>query len=103
VCGRGVEAAGVRAQTCVERSGGEVRGRVYYTNSTAQKVLLVLNVLQPGGESLAVRCTVAANTAAGQCETPLLKSPTGLDGWSAIAEFATADGTSKLLRSGTER
>ncbi|MEU0934822.1 hypothetical protein [Embleya sp. NPDC005971] len=102
VCGKAVEGAkAVRAQTCVERDGSEVWGRVYYRNPTPEPLLLVMSVLQPDGNTLRVNCTVAAKDDAGRCDTPRVRAPKGLDGWSAVAELASKDGLTKLLRSGS--
>lgn len=101
LCGKAVEGpGGVRAQTCVERDGSEVWGRVYYRNPTPEPLLLVMSVLQPGGNTLRVSCTVDAKESEGRCESPRVRAPKGVEGWSAVAELATKDGATKLLRSG---
>ncbi|WP_406284721.1 hypothetical protein [Embleya sp. NBC_00896] len=102
VCGKAIEGPkGIRAQTCVERDGSEVWGRVYYRNPTPDPMLLVMSVLQPGGNTLRVTCTVAAKDTEGRCESPRVRAPQGVDGWSAVAELASQDGRTKLLRSGS--
>ncbi|MEU8132039.1 hypothetical protein [Streptodolium elevatio] len=102
LCGKAVEVAGgVRAQTCVEREGGEVWGRVYYRNPTAEPLLLVLGLLRPDEGTVEMRCTIAAKSGDGVCETPRLRTDSALAEWSAIAEVATEDGADKVLRAGT--
>lgn len=102
LCGKAVEGpGGVRAQTCVEREGSEVWGRVYYRNPTAEPLLLVLGLLRPDEGTVEMRCTIAAKSGEGVCETPRLRTDRPLAEWSAIAEVATADGSSKVLRAGT--
>ncbi|WTW96240.1 hypothetical protein OG216_23980 [Streptomycetaceae bacterium NBC_01309] len=102
LCGKAVEApGGVRAQTCVEREGSEVWGRVYYRNPTAEPLLLVLSLLRPDEGAVEMRCTVAAKSGDGVCETPRLRTDSPLAEWSAIAEVATEDGAEKVLRAGT--
>ncbi|MGC0415453.1 hypothetical protein [Embleya sp. AB8] len=102
VCGKAIDGpGGVRAQTCVERDGSEVWGRVYYKNPTPDPLLLVMSVLQPGGSTLRVTCTVDAKDTQGRCDSPRVRAPKGLDGWSAVAELAAKDGLNKLLRAGS--
>jgi len=102
LCGKAIDGpGGVRAQTCVERDGSEVWGRVYYRNPTPEPLLLVMSVLQPGGNTLRVSCAIDAKAGEGRCESPRVRAPKGVEGWSAVAELATKDGTTKLLRSGT--
>ncbi|MFF7248703.1 hypothetical protein ACFZBU_32880 [Embleya sp. NPDC008237] len=102
VCGKAIDGPkGVRAQTCVERDGSEVWGRVYYRNPTPEPLLLVMSVLQPGGGTLRVSCSVEPKETEGRCDTPRVRAPKGLDGWSAVAELASKDGLTKLLRSGS--
>ncbi|MCF2526471.1 hypothetical protein [Yinghuangia soli] len=102
LCGKAVEVpGGIRAQTCVEREGTEVWGRVYYRNPTADPLLLVLGLLKPDGDTVEIRCTIEARAGEGQCETPRLRTDQALPAWSAIAEMATADSSRKVLRSGT--
>lgn len=102
VCGKAAEApGGIRAQTCVEREGAEVWARVYYRNPTAEPLLLVLSLLRPDHGTVEIRCEIAAKAGEGQCETPRLRTDQPLSAWSAIAEIATADGSRKVLRSGT--
>jgi hypothetical protein len=102
VCGRPMDGPkGIRAQTCVERDGSEVWGRVYYRNPTPDPLMLVMNVLQPGGNTLRVTCTVEPKETEGRCDSPRVRAPKGTDGWSALAELASKDGATKLLRSGS--
>ncbi|WP_436771966.1 hypothetical protein [Yinghuangia sp. YIM S09857] len=102
LCGKAVEApGGVRAQTCVEREGSEVWGRVYYRNTTAEPLLLVLSLLRPDSGTVEMRCEVAAKSGDAVCETPRLRTDVPLAEWSAIAEVATADEAEKVLRAGT--
>ncbi|MDI2131893.1 hypothetical protein [Yinghuangia seranimata] len=102
LCGKAVEVpGGVRAQTCVEREGGEIWARVYYRNPTRDPLLLVLSLLRPDAGTVQIRCTIDAAAGDGQCETPRLRSDEPLSAWSAVAEIATADGSRKVLRSGT--
>lgn len=102
VCGKAVEVpTGVRAQTCVEREGSEVWGRVYYRNPTPAAMILVLSLLRPDAGTVQMRCTVDAASGDGVCETPRLRTDQPLAAWSAVAEMATQDGSRKVLRSGT--
>jgi hypothetical protein len=102
VCGKPMDGPrGTRAQTCVERDGSEVWGRVYYRNPTPDPLILVMSVLQPGGNALRVTCAVEAKETEGRCDSPRVRAPKGTDGWSAVAELATKDGSTKLLRSGS--
>ncbi|MFE5328025.1 hypothetical protein ACFRCG_16750 [Embleya sp. NPDC056575] len=102
VCGKAIDGPkGVRAQTCVERDGSEAWGRVYYRNPTPDPLLLVMSVLQPGGTTLRVTCTVEAKDTEGRCDSPRVRTAKSLDGWSAVAELASKDGLNKLLRSGS--
>ncbi|MYW05059.1 hypothetical protein [Streptomyces sp. SID3343] len=102
VCGRPIDGPkGIRAQTCVERDGSEVWGRVYYRNPTPDPLLLAMSVLQPGGNALRVTCSVEPKETEGRCDSPRVRAPKGTDGWSALAELASKDGATKLLRSGS--
>lgn len=103
LCGKAVETQGVRAQTCVEREGGEVWARVYYRNTSAEPLMLVLGMVRPGvgAGSLQMTCDIDAKSGDGQCDTPRLRTDQPLAAWSAVAEIATADGSRKVLRSGT--
>ncbi|WP_406297562.1 hypothetical protein OG948_18155 [Embleya sp. NBC_00888] len=102
VCGKAVDGPqGVRAQTCVERDGSEAWGRVYYRNPTPDPLLLVMSVLQPGGNTLRVTCTVEPKDGEGRCDSPRVRVPKDIQGWSAVAELASKDGSTKLLRSGS--
>lgn len=103
LCGKAAEVQGVRAQTCVEREGNEVWARVYYRNASAEPLMLVLGMVRPGAGagSLQMTCDIDAKSGDGQCDTPRLRTDQPLSAWSAVAEIATADGSRKVLRSGT--
>lgn len=103
LCGKAVEVQGVRAQTCVEREGSEVWARVYYRNTSAEPLMLVLGMVRPGvgAGSLQMTCDIDAKSGDGQCDTPRLRTDQPLAAWSAVSEIATADGSRKVLRSGT--
>jgi hypothetical protein len=95
---------GVEAQTCVLTEGHDTWARTYYRNATGGKLTSVLTLMGPGGRTLQTNCAVGAGDDPDACETPREPSRGAVSAYSAVAEFATADGSGEgplLLRSGS--
>ncbi|MFG3106530.1 hypothetical protein [Streptomyces tendae] len=98
--------AGVEAQTCVLTRGSETWARTYYRNATGGPLEAVLSLMGPDGHSVRTSCAVSVEDAPGTCETPPEDtgeaSRGGLEGYTAVAEFARRAGYgSLLLRAGS--
>jgi hypothetical protein len=84
--------------------GGDAWARTYYRNVTGRKLISVLTLMGPGGQTLQTHCTVEAGGEPGVCETPREPSRGAARAYWAVAEFAAADGADEgplLLRSGS--
>ncbi|MDX2562328.1 hypothetical protein PV371_22100 [Streptomyces sp. TX20-6-3] len=95
---------GVEAQTCVLAEGPDTWGRTYYRNATGQNLDAFLTLMAPGGRTVQVRCTVAAQDEPGSCETPRERGRGVATAYTAVAEFAgtgEGDNTPLLLRAGS--
>lgn len=104
--------AGVEAQTCVLERGRDTWARTYFRNATGGLLTAVLTLMGPDGRTVQVHCRTGASDDPDGCETP--HRPTarsgergggaggsaGGSGYSAVAEFASAEGN-LLLRSGS--
>ncbi|MFE1235542.1 hypothetical protein [Streptomyces tendae] len=93
--------AGVEAQTCVLTRGSETWARTYYRNATGGPLEAVLSLMGPDGHSVRTSCAVSVEDAPGTCETPPEDtgdaSRGGLEGYTAVAEFARRAGYGPLL------
>ncbi|MGV9506522.1 hypothetical protein ACWDQZ_13035 [Streptomyces tendae] len=93
--------AGVEAQTCVLTRGSETWARTYYRNATGGPLEAVLSLMGPDGRSVRTSCAVSVEDAPGTCETPPEDtgdaSRGGLEGYTAVAEFARRAGYGPLL------
>ncbi|MFD5049775.1 hypothetical protein [Streptomyces tendae] len=93
--------AGVEAQTCVLTRGSETWARTYYRNATGGPLEAVLSLMGPEGRSVRTSCAVSVEDAPGTCETPPENtgdaSRGGLEGYTAVAEFARRAGYGPLL------
>ncbi|MFG2317382.1 hypothetical protein [Streptomyces tendae] len=93
--------AGVEAQTCVLNRGAETWARTYYRNATGGPLESVLSLMGPDGRSVRTSCAVSVEDAPGTCETPPEDtgdaSRGGLEGYTAVAEFARRAGYGPLL------
>lgn len=93
---------GIEAQTCVLTQGEETWARTYYRNASGDALDVVLSLLGPGDRTVRIRCAAGAEDDPGTCETPRERTRGGLDGYTAVAEFAArAGGGPLLLRSGS--
>ncbi|MFE4305162.1 hypothetical protein ACFRR6_03775 [Streptomyces sp. NPDC056891] len=95
---------GVEAQTCVLAEGPDTWGRTYYRNATGQNLDAFLTLMAPGGQTVQVRCPVAAQDEPGTCETPREQGRGVATAYTAVAEFAgtgEGDNTPLLLRAGS--
>ncbi|MGI5397883.1 hypothetical protein ACQEVG_00110 [Streptomyces sp. CA-135486] len=95
---------GVEAQTCVLTEGRDTWARTYYRNATGGKLTSVLTLMGPGGRTMQTNCAVGAGDDPDACETPRMPSRGAVSAYSAVAEFATADGSGEgplVLRSGS--
>lgn len=96
-------AEGIEAQTCVLTQGEETWARTYYRNATGGELSSVLSLMEPGGRTVLMRCTVGAEDDPGACETPRGRTTGDVTAYAAVAEFAKGgeDGP-LLLRSGSD-
>ncbi|MFI2352692.1 hypothetical protein ACH492_38055 [Streptomyces sp. NPDC019443] len=95
---------GVEAQTCVLTEGRDTWARTYYRNATGEELTSLLTLMGPGGRTLQINCVVEVGGEPDVCETPREASRGAVAGYSAVAEFATADEVGEgplLLRSGS--
>ncbi|MER6672034.1 hypothetical protein [Streptomyces sp. NPDC000983] len=93
---------GIEAQTCVLTRGEEAWARTYYRNTTGGALDAVLSLMAPGGRTVQMRCALGAEDEPGTCETPRETVRGGMDGYTAVAEFAKrAQEGPLLLRSGS--
>ncbi|CCK29003.1 hypothetical protein BN159_4624 [Streptomyces davaonensis JCM 4913] len=93
---------GIEAQTCVLTQGEETWARTYYRNTTGGALDSVLSLMGPAGRTVQMRCAVGAEDEPGTCETPRERTRGDLDGYTAVAEFASHAGQGPLLlRSGS--
>ncbi|MEV7344829.1 hypothetical protein [Streptomyces sp. NPDC093544] len=103
-CGPELTSAdGIEAQTCVLTQGEETWARTYYRNATGGELSSVLSLMEPGGRTVLMRCTVGAEDDPGACETPRGRTTGDVAAYAAVAEFARGgeDGP-LLLRSGSD-
>lgn len=97
-CGPQLSSAdGIEAQTCVMRQGWQTWARTYYRNVTGEELSSVLSFMGPGGHSVQMRCEVASADEPETCETPRQRLRGAPGAYSAVAEFAGADGDGPLL------
>ncbi|WP_251018634.1 hypothetical protein [Streptomyces sp. ISL-11] len=100
-CGPEVSSpAGVEAQTCVLERGRDTWGRTYYRNASGGPLTAVLTLMGPDGRTVEVHCQAGASDDPGGCETPHRATVRGQGAYTAVAEFASAEGN-LLLRSGS--
>ncbi|MGJ5754732.1 hypothetical protein [Streptomyces puniciscabiei] len=94
---------GIEAQTCVLAQGGDTWARTYYRNSTGERLDAVLSLMGPAGHSVQMHCVTGGDDEPATCETPRERSRGGMDGYTAVTEFARrgADGA-LLLRSSSD-
>ncbi|MBF6050740.1 hypothetical protein AF335_12310 [Streptomyces eurocidicus] len=100
--------AGVEAQTCVLERGRDTWARTYFRNATGGPLTAVLTLMGPDARTVQVHCRTGASDDPDGCETPHRPTARGGDrsggtsgsGYSAVAEFASAEGD-LLLRSGS--
>lgn len=98
---------GLEAQTCVLTQGRDTWGRTYYRNATGEELRAVLTLLQPNGRTVQMHCAVGAGDEPGVCETPREPTEGKAAAYTAVAEFAAAEGAEAgggqplLLRSGS--
>jgi hypothetical protein len=103
-CGPELTSAdGIEAQTCVLTQGEETWARTYYRNATGGELSSVLSLMEPGGRTVLMRCTVGAEDDPGACEAPRGRTTGDVAAYAAVAEFARGgeDGP-LLLRSGSD-
>ncbi len=105
LCGPEVTSpGGLEAQTCVLSQGRDTWARTYYRNTTGTELRSVLTLMGPGSRTLQINCVVGADDEPGACETPREPSRGDAGGYSAVAEFASADDSGEgplLLRAGS--
>jgi hypothetical protein len=103
-CGPQLSSAdGIEAQTCVMTQGQETWARTYYRNATGKRLSSVLSFMGPQGRSIEMHCAVAAADDPGACETPRQRLKGEPVVYSAVAEFAGAEGSGPLLlRAGSD-
>ncbi|WP_405999796.1 hypothetical protein [Streptomyces sp. NBC_00829] len=95
---------GIEAQTCVLTEGNDTWARTYYRNATGEELSSALTLMGPGGRTLQINCAVDADDEPGVCEAPRERSRGAVSAYSAVAEFAAADGVGEgplLLKSGS--
>ena len=102
---------GVEAQTCVLTEARDTWARTYYRNVTNGRLDAALTLMRPDGRTTRVDCPMPPGGAAEVCETPRHRGPAGGGAggrnegteraYSAMAEVASADGSRKLLRAGS--
>ncbi|MFD0416585.1 hypothetical protein [Streptomyces sp. NPDC127108] len=92
---------GVEAQTCVLSQADDTWARTYYRNATGEALKAVLSVMGPKGRTVQMHCAVGADDEPAACETPRERTAGTAARYTAVAEFARADGAALLLRSGS--
>ncbi|MFD6419636.1 hypothetical protein [Streptomyces sp. NPDC060194] len=95
---------GVEAQTCVLREGGATWARTYYRNTTGAPLTAVLSFMGPAARTVQLHCEVRADDEPALCETPREPVAGPPARYTAVAEFAEAEGGAArplLLRSGS--
>ncbi|MFH8936134.1 hypothetical protein [Streptomyces griseosporeus] len=88
---------GIEAQTCVLTQGTDTWARTYYRNATGRALDAVLSLMEPQGRTVQMRCAVAAEDEPEVCDTPREPTRGRPDAYTAITEFAEADGSGPLL------
>ncbi|WP_392671716.1 hypothetical protein [Streptomyces sp. LN785] len=86
--------------------GRDTWSRSYYRNTTGNELRSVLTLMEPGGRTVEVRCTVGAQDEPGLCETPRHPSLADVDAYTAVAEYAgrgPVEEAPLLLRAGSHR
>ncbi|MCH0564477.1 MULTISPECIES: hypothetical protein [unclassified Streptomyces] len=93
---------GIEAQTCVLAQGEETWARTYFRNATGRDLEAVLSLMGPQGRTMQMHCRIGSEDEPGTCETPRERTRGAMDAYTAVAEFARADGGGPLLlRSGS--
>ncbi|MFE2042497.1 hypothetical protein ACFXAZ_16535 [Streptomyces sp. NPDC059477] len=82
--------------------GEDTWARTYYRNATGDALTAVLTLMGPGGRTVTLHCATDAGDEPADCETPRERTRGDLEHYSAVAEFADAEGRGPLLlRSGS--
>jgi hypothetical protein len=77
----------IRAQACVDQSGGTALARLYAANTTGTAQVAALNLTRADGGVVQVQCVVAAGDTSAQCATSPVPVGTGSGAFDAIAEL----------------
>jgi hypothetical protein len=88
---------GIEAQTCVLTQGTDTWARTYYRNATGRALEAVLSLMEPQGRTVQMRCAVGAEDEPEVCDTPREPTRGRPDAYTAVTEFAAADGSGPLL------